>query len=97
MASFVSSAVWGLSLGLCSSVLVQCCLGSLAGTKGVDQSVEGHDSVPIDFILNGILPNGEQMGLDFIPGYLVRVLKVASEEFGCAQSRNRIYIVGVKS
>jgi hypothetical protein len=52
---------------------------------------------PIDFILDGILPSGEEIGLRRIDGYLVRVLELDAAEFGCAQRRPRIYIIGLET
>ena len=51
--------------------------------------------VPCDFVLEGILTTGEQVGLELISGYLVRVLTMFGSHYGAVQPRGRLYLLVV--
>ena len=52
---------------------------------------------PIDFILRGILPDGEEIGFTLIEGVLVQVLHLRSADYGCGQLRNRLYFIAART
>ena len=48
---------------------------------------------PLDYILYGVLDNGQCVGLRHIPGYKTRVIEVKTRDYGLPQTRTRLYFV----
>ena len=43
---------------------------------------------PIDFILRGVMEDGEEVGLDLIPDYMVHTMTLASADFSSPSSKS---------
>jgi hypothetical protein len=52
---------------------------------------------PIDFILHGVDPGGEEIGLELIPNWLWRVVRLSAKEYKGGQVRNRLYFLGAQT
>ena len=50
-----------------------------------------------DFFLRGVLPSGEEDGLELVTGYIVRQMQPFSCHYGSCQPRGRLYFLVLKT